>query len=205
VGGVKKIATVAIAAAAVGWALWSPAFVQAVGGRYVFDGGTPRERREVGRALDVSGFDWSVVAAPVVIHIEPGVESRAIRGHVWLDADLLDAGTFAWGVVQHEYAHQVDFFLFDDADRELLLTKLGGKVWCSESADLRHAELGCERFASTLAWAYWPSTKNCMRPDAPDDESAALPPAQFRALIFELIRERTLPEHRRPSTAEDGR
>jgi hypothetical protein len=190
----KKIAIVAVAAAAAGWALSSPPFVQAVGGRYVFDGGTPRERREVVRALEVSAFDWSVVAAPVVIHIEPGARSRAIRGHVWLDADLLDAGSFAWGVVQHEYAHQIDFLLFDDDERALLLRKLGGKAWCSEGAGLRHAELGCERFASTLAWAYWPSTKNCMRPDAPDDESAALPPAQFRALMFELIRERSLPE-----------
>jgi hypothetical protein len=201
----KKIATVAVAAAAAGWALSSPPFVQAVDGRYVFDGGTPRERREVVRALEVSSFDWSVVAPRVVIHIEPGARSRTIRGHIWLDADLLDAGTFAWGVVQHEYAHQIDFFLFDDADRALVLRKLGGKAWCSESAGLRHAELGCERFASTLAWAYWPSAKNCMRPALPGDESAALPPAQFRALISELIRERTLPVHGKLSKAEGRR
>ena len=30
-------------------------------------------------------------------------------GQIWLDASLLDSGRFSWGVVQHEYAHQVDF------------------------------------------------------------------------------------------------
>lgn len=48
-------------------------------------------------------------------------------------------------------------------------------------------------------------TENCMRPAVPGDESAALPPAQFRALVAELIRERTLHEHRKPSTAEGRR
>lgn len=201
----KKIAVAALVAAATACSLSFPPLVQAVGGRYAFDGGTPRERREVVRALEVSEFDWDVVAGPVVIRIERGTDSRAIRGHIWLDADLLDAGSFAWGVVQHEYAHQVDFFLFNDADRALLSRKLGGKAWCSADPRFRHEELGCERFASTLAWAYWPSAENCMRPAGPADESAALPPAQFRALMSELIRERTLPEHRRLSTAEGRR
>ena len=31
-----------------------------------------------------------------------------------IDADSLDAGRFAWGEVQHEYAHVVDFALLDD-------------------------------------------------------------------------------------------
>jgi hypothetical protein len=41
------------------------------------------------------------VPATIVIHIVRGVESRATAGEIWLDADLLDAGTFSWGVIQH--------------------------------------------------------------------------------------------------------
>jgi hypothetical protein len=182
-------------------ALSSPTSAQGVGGHYAFDGGTPREQRQVVRALEVSEFHWDAVPGPVVIHIERGAESRAIRGHIWLDADVLEAGSFGWGVVQHEYAHQVDFVLFDDADRAMLLRKLGGRSWCSDDPHLRHEDLGCERFASTLAWAYWPSPENCMRPEGAGDESAAFPPAQFRALVSELIRTRTRPAPRRLATA----
>jgi hypothetical protein len=184
-------AAAAVAVAAAAGALSFPALAQAVGGSYAFDGGTTRQQRQVVRALEVSEFHWDAVPAPVVIHIERGAESRATPGHIWLDADLLQAGAFAWGVVQHEYAHQVDFALFDDADRAMLLRKLGGQTWCSEDPRLEHEDLGCERFASTLAWAYWPSPENCMKPEGPRDESAALPPAAFRALVSELIRRHT--------------
>jgi hypothetical protein len=199
----NRIAGVAIAVTAA--ACIFPPLGQAVGGRYAVDGGTAREQREVVRALEVSEFDWDLVPRRVDIHIERGTESRATRGEIWLDANLLDAGVFAWGVVQHEYAHQVDFLLLDDADRALLLSKLGGETWCSETADIRHAELGCERFASTLAWAYWPSVENCMRPSAPGDESAAMAPGPFRALVSELIRRGTRREQRRKLDAQDGR
>src|SRR5439155_15995565 len=116
-----------------------------------------------------------------------GVPTEATPGNIWLDANLLDAGVFSWGTIQHEYAHEVDFFLLDDAKRQLLLGTLGGKDWCYSVLGLAHAQYGCERFASTLAWAYWPSSVNSMKPTSAADESAAMAPSKFRALLAALI------------------
>jgi hypothetical protein len=152
-----------------------------------FSGGTNAERQTVASALEASTFDWSVLPRPITVHITRGVESHSTPRDVWLDANLLDAGEFAWGVVQHEFAHQVDYLLLDDKRRALLLHLLGGRDWCYELPGLRHDQYGCERFASTLSWSFWPSTKNCMRPTSSRDESAALPTARFRALVASLI------------------
>ena len=151
----------------------------AKGGSYVFDGGTPAEQAQVRAALNASSFDFYVVPATVTVHIARGTDSRATPGHVWLDADLLDAGTFGWGVVQHEFAHQVDFLRFDDAARATLQAALGGSAWCSGAA---HAELGCERFADLVAWAYWQSPANVMQP-----ERTQLTAAAFRSLLARLL------------------
>jgi hypothetical protein len=164
-------------------AMLVPPAGRATGGRYAFAGGTPRERAEVVHALDASSFDWQTIPARITIHIEPGVSSAAAPGQIWLDANLLDAGMFAWGVVQHEYAHQVDFFLLTAPARALLLRRMGATVWCTQTA-VRRDQLGCERFASTLAWAYWPSPENCMRPV----KALAASGAQFRKLVSTLIR-----------------
>jgi hypothetical protein len=163
-----------------------PAGMAAAGGSYTLDGGTKKERETVVAALQASSFDWSVVPGPIAIHIVRGEPSRAIPREIWLDADLLDAGEFAWGVVQHEYAHQVDYLLFDDAERALLLRQLGGRDWCYGVPGLAHDQYGCERFASTFAWSFWPSLENSMRPTGPRDESAAMAPAKFRALVSRL-------------------
>ena len=149
---------------------------------YVFDGGTAHEQAEVVRVLDASAFDWRVVDAQIVIHIGRGVPSSATAGQIWLDSNLLASGKFAWGVVQQEYAHQVDFFLLHDSDRARIQRTLGGSAWCS--AGLRHANLACERFASALAWAYWPSRDNCMRPLRRGGEH------HFRVLLSALLRSR---------------
>jgi hypothetical protein len=166
---------------------------QAKGGHYVFDGGTAVQQGQVKKALDASSFDWNLVPATITVHISRGHDSEAVKGEIWLDADLLNAGTFAWGVVQHEYAHQVDFFLLDDA-KHAQLAALGGKAWwapnglaAAPNGTLAHADLTSERFASTLAWAYWPSTQNAMRPTSPKDESAAMAPAAFRALLGRVL------------------
>jgi hypothetical protein len=90
----------------------------------------------------------------------------------------------SWGIVQHEFAHEVDYFLFDDATREQLLETLGGREWWAGDGRFRHDQYGAERFASTLAWAYWPSRDNVMR--FAGSESRALPPAQFRLLVSVL-------------------
>jgi hypothetical protein len=169
---------------------------QAAGGRYVFDGGSAAQQAQVKKALDASSFNWSIVPATITVHISRGHTSEAVKGEIWLDADLLNAGTFAWGVVQHEYAHQVDFFLLDDA-KHAQLAALGGKAWWSTdglaaapNGTLSHAELTSERFASTLAWAYWPSQQNAMRPTSRTDESAAMAPAAFRALLGQVLASR---------------
>lgn len=159
----------------------------ASGGSYVFDGGTPAEQAQVRAALDASAFDWSIVPQTITIHIGRGASSEAAPGEIWLDADLLDSGRFAWGVVQHEYAHEVDFLVLTTAQRAQLAAALGGSSWCDETLDLAHSAYGCERFASTLAWAYWPSPDNALRPQSRTDESAAMAPAAFRALLGRLL------------------
>ena len=178
----------AAAVASLALILVTPA--RALGGDVGFVGGSPAERTEVLKALEASSFNWNVVPAQITIHIAPGEDSRAAKGEIWLDADLLGAGTFAWGVVQHEYAHQVDLYLLNDDDRTLLTQVLGADTWCSNEASERHQRLGCERFASTLAWSYWLSPLNCLKPEYAGDESAAMSPPRFRALISRLIRER---------------
>jgi hypothetical protein len=162
---------------------------QAKGGNYAFDGGTPKEQAQVRAALNASAFNWSLVPAQITVHIAPGLgTSDATPGELWLDSALLDSGVFSWGVVQHEYAHEVDFFLLDDARRAALAPELGGQSWWQGAgAPLAHGQLSCERFASTLAWAYWPSARNSMKPQSKNDESSALAPAAFRALIAQVL------------------
>lgn len=163
----------------------------AAGGSYSFSGGTPAQRTQVRAALDASAFDWSIVPEPVTIHVAKGAGSYSTPGHVWIDTHLLSAGVFSWATVQDEYAHQLDFFLFDHATRAELTGLLGGKAWCHEVGGLRHDQYGCERFASTLVWAYWPSRANAYRPESARDESAAMAPGAFRALMARLIGART--------------
>jgi hypothetical protein len=155
---------------------------------YRFDGGSPAERSQVRAALRASSFDWRVVPARVTIHIVPALgTSEAAAGEIWLDAGVLDSGLFAWGVVQHEYAHQVDFFCLDDIARALLLGELGGTGWWSTGAQANHSDAAAERFASTLAWAYWPSRSNVMSPADAGVESGSIPPARFRALVGRVL------------------
>ena len=154
------------------------------GGNYVFDGGTRAEQGQVKAALDASTFDFSVVRAAVTIHIGRGLSSSAAPGQVWLDADLLDAGRLSWGVVQHEYGHQVDFLLLNDAQRAELHTLLGGSAWCSGAP---HVQLDCERFADLISWAYWTSPDNIMRPASATDEGGQVSPAAFRAALAQIL------------------
>jgi hypothetical protein len=148
----------------------------AAGGNYTFDGGTRAEQAQVRSGLNASSFNWGVVPGPIVIHIGRVDGPHAAPGQIWLDASLLDSGRFSWGVIQHEYAHQVDFALLTDPMRARLGTLLGGSSWWSGP----HDSLACERFADALAWAYWPSPDNVLRPDRPLAE-------QFRATLALLI------------------
>jgi hypothetical protein len=158
----------------------------ASGGSYAFEGGTPKQRATVSAALDASAFPWDIVPKQIKIRIGKGYDSEASRGTISLDSDLLDAGVFSWGTVQHEYAHQVDYFLFDDATRARLFPILGGRCWFATCGAL-HGELTSERFASTLAWSYWPRYSNTMKPEGPGDESAAMKPGAFRSLMAQVL------------------
>jgi hypothetical protein len=161
---------------------------QAAGGNYRFDGGSAVERTQVREALKASSFDWSLVKAQVTIHIQRGTVSHAVPGEIWLDADLLDSGRFSWATVQDEYSHQVDFFLFTPEIRAQLQAALGAKAWCYENGSIQaHGDQGCERFTSLLPWAYWQSPDNAYKPTAKTDESAAMAPTRFKALLSRLI------------------
>ena len=152
-----------------------------------FTGGSTTERSQVTRALGASNFDWSLLPTRVTVHIGRDFDSEAAPGEVWLNANVLDAGRFSWGVVQHEFAHQVDFQLLNADTRAGFALLLGGSAWCGETLAFAHGDYGCERFASTLAWSYWPSASNCMKPTSSSDESAAMAPPAFRAALAEAL------------------
>ena len=157
------------------------------GATVAFTGGSTAERSQVTRALAASSFDWSLLPTRVTVHIGRDFDSEAAPGEVWLESDLLDTGRFSWGVVQHEFAHQVDFQLLSPDARDRFARILGGSAWCGDSSAVAHGDYGCERFASTLAWSYWPSAANTMKPTSDSDESAAMAPAAFRAALAEAL------------------
>ena len=178
-----------------------PPSALAAGGSFDLTGGTPSQQATVRAAINASSFDWSVLPRAITIHIAPVGDSYSTYGDVYLDASLLNSGRWAWGVVQHELGHQVDFFLFDDTKRATMLKLLGGRDWCYSIQGLKHSEYGCERFASELAWAYWPSPDNSMRPNAAGDEAGFMPVAQFRATLASLLGKPSLAQAPTPTKA----
>lgn len=160
----------------------------AAGGNYVIAGGTAYEQAQVRQALNASSFDWNVVPIQVTIHIARGIPvSYSIPGQTWLDANLLDSGTFSWGVVQMEYAQQVQLTVIDAPMRAELTGLLGAQQWCYDNPALPSGANACERFAATLAWAYWPSSDNSMEPVTSSDWSASMNPKAFRTLLSQLL------------------
>jgi len=164
----------------------SPAAL-AGGGNYAFVGGDTSAHAQVRAALDASRFDWNLVPVQIQIHFVPGIGSYATPGEVWLDPTLLRAGIFSWAVVQDEYAHQVDFFLLNDEQRSVLNDVLGVHVWChANRPGLAHAAYGCERFTSSLVWAYWPTAANAYRPGTAGSEASSSP-WRFRYVLGSLL------------------
>jgi hypothetical protein len=160
----------------------------ASGGHYVFAGGTPAEQQQVAQGLAASSFDWNLVPVQVTIHIVRNIPvSYSTRGQIWLDADLLDSGSFSWGVVQMEYAQQVQFTMLSPDAQSKLTGIMGAQQWCYDNPSLPRGANACERFAATLAWSYWPSAGNSMRPSSSSDWSAAMAPKAFRAALLTLI------------------
>lgn len=158
----------------------------ASGGNYTFAGGTPAEQEQVTSALNASSFPWNAVPGPIVVHIGRGVASHAVPGQIWLDGNLLDAGRFSWGVVQHEYGHEVDFALLSDGARADLQTLLGDTSWWSTLGE-GHSQFACEGFADLVSWAYWSSPDNVMQPQNAQAEGGQITPAAFRAELALLL------------------
>lgn len=176
-----------VLALALGIGLVSAHAASAAGGNYTVVGGTAKNTKQIRKALNASRFDWSLVPGQITIHVAAGGESFSTPGHIWLSPELLASGSFSWGVVQHEYAHQVAFFLLDDGQRGVLTRQLHASDWCYGIPGLAHGRYGCERFASTLAWAYWPDRRNSQHPTSAKDESAAMAPARFRVLVARML------------------
>jgi len=160
----------------------------ASGGHYTFAGGTSAEQQQVTQALGASSFDWNLVPVQVTIHIARGIPvSYSTSGQIWLDADLLDSGSFSWGVVQMEFAQQVQYTLLSADERSRLTGLLGAQQWCYDDPTLPRGANACERFAAMLAWSYWPAAGNSMRPSCSSDWSASMSPKAFRSMLTQLI------------------
>lgn len=183
----RSLASFTFLALALGALLAVPGRADAAGGTYVFDGGDRKARAQVRAALDASAFPWDVVPVPVTIHIGRRVRPHATPGDIWLDPRLLAAGRFSWGIVQHEYAHQVAFFLFGKKERARLARFFGARAWCYERAELHHDGQACERFASALAWAYWPSPHNVARPHGRTHGLSSAASPRVRRLAADLL------------------
>lgn len=159
----------------------------AADGNYAISGGTPAEQATVRAALNASSFDWSVLPQTIQVTIRPGAVDSATSGSVSLDPQVLDMGTFSWAIVQHEFAHQIDFLLLNDSERARLAQAIGGVEWFPSDGALPHAAYTCERFASLVAWAYWPSAENSLRPRSATDEAGGMQAPAFRALLSQML------------------
>lgn len=176
------------------------------GGNYVFSGGSEAARQQVRAALDASDFDWGRVNERITITISDCGCAGATPGSIILDEKTLVASPFgkryAWGIVQHEYAHQVAYLLLDEYDVRDAREALGGEDWCYETPGVAHDDHTCERFASTFAWAYWPSTDNNQQSEA------VMSVKDFRNLVGRLLpapRSRPVPRRGMLRTRSSGR
>jgi len=172
-------------------ALIGAAGARAAGGDYVIAGGTAPERSQVRAALNTSAFDWSLVPEQITITVARDVSTESTPGEITVDSGLLDSGRFAWGFIQHEYAHQVDFFLLDPQVRAMFLDRLGGTTWIpSAGQTVPFRQIGAERFASLLSWAYWPSADNAddtFRWGTRNPAGMVTTPSLFRELLTQTL------------------
>ena len=171
--------------AAAGALLFGVADAHARGGNYLFEGGSEAARQQVRAALDASDFDWDRVEQSITITISQCGCAGAAPGSIILDESTLVASPFgdryAWGIVQHEYAHQVAYLLLDEGDVQQAREALGGEDWCYETPGVAHDDHACERFAATFAWTFWPSADNNQRSEA------VMSPKAFRSLMSRLL------------------
>jgi hypothetical protein len=150
-----------------------------------FSGGSDAARAEVLAALDASAFDWSLIGRPVTVQIYACGCAGSRPGVVVVDETMLAASpygrAYTWGIVQHEFAHQVWWYALDDGRRSQFQTLLGGADLCYEQPGLPHDAHACELFASTLGWAYWPVAGNPMQAEK------VMGARQFRRLLSRML------------------
>jgi hypothetical protein len=150
-----------------------------------FSGGSNAARGEVIAALEASAFDWSLIARPVTVQIFDCGCAGSRPGVVVLDETMLASSpygrAYTWGIVQHEFAHQVWWYALDDGRRSELQALLGGADLCYEQLGLPHDAHACELFASTLSWAYWRVAGNPMQAEK------AMGAWQFRRLLARML------------------
>jgi hypothetical protein len=70
----------------------------------------------------------------------------------------------------------------DARDRRRVRQWLGGSDWCYEDPDVDHDDHACERFASSLAWAYWPRPRHNIMA-----VHTAVTAAEFREMLPRLL------------------
>ncbi len=171
--------------AAAGALLFFATDAHARGGNYVFEGGSEAARQQVRAALDASEFDFDRVGQTITITISECGCAGATPGSIVLDEAILVASPFgarySWGIVQHEYAHQVAYLLLDEGGVQQARAALGGEDWCYETPGVAHDDHACERFAATFAWTFWPSADNNQRSEA------VMSPKAFRSLMSRLL------------------
>lgn len=154
-----------------------------------FDGGTPFEQQQVTQALASWRVDTSSLPT-ITVHVVPPSDPHlgngaaagySIPGDVWLSSYWLDFGQAGWGFVQHEFGHELDYYVLTDAQRAELMKLFGASTWCDHSQP--YTERACEWFASELSWAFWPTQTNLQDPGTTNGLSGHVDPAKLRALI----------------------
>jgi hypothetical protein len=156
----------------------------------VIEGGSPETQETVRAALNASSFDFNRVPAQITIKISRCGCAGARPGVIVLDEAVLSdtslGSRYSSGIIQHEYAHQIDYFLFQKSDRAAVRRTLGGQDWCYEVARLGHDEHGCERFADVFSWAFWPAKGNMLRAEA-KAIAPKMTPKKLRAFVNRLL------------------
>ena len=74
------------------------------------------------------------------------------------------------------------FLPFDARDRRRVRQWLAGSDWCYEDPEVNHDDHACERFASSLAWAYWPRPRHNIMA-----VHTAVTAAEFREMLPRLL------------------
>ena len=173
-------------------ALALPARPAARGGHYAFDGGTPASRPRCASRSRSAASTGTSCPTTVTIHLHRGSGSYATPGAIWIDTELARLRHVRVGPDPARVRPPGRLLpsrrrTAQRAERRARRARLVGEPGRRRLHGPDHASLGAERFASTLAWSYWQSPANSLTPTSKKDESAAMAPASFRALLARVL------------------